>query len=42
MDRTGDWVRQSQASNERVASSLLDSLPISDAEKSEMTGAVQQ
>jgi hypothetical protein len=33
---------QQPQDGERVASSLLDSLPISDAEKSEMTGAVQQ
>ncbi|KIY92741.1 hypothetical protein MNEG_15222 [Monoraphidium neglectum] len=42
LDRTGDWVQKSQQDGERVTSSLLDNLPISDAEKSEMSGAVQQ
>ncbi|KAI8464360.1 MAG: hypothetical protein J3K34DRAFT_119519 [Monoraphidium minutum] len=42
MERTANWVEETQEDGERVTSSLLDSLPISDAQKSEMSGAVQQ
>lgn len=43
VELTGNWVdEQAAAGGERVTSSLLDSLPLSDAEKSEMSSAVQQ
>lgn len=41
IDLTGTFVQEAQG-GERVTSSLLDSLPMSDAEKTEMSGVVQK
>ncbi len=42
LEVNGNWAVNAANDGERVTSSLLDSLPISDAQKTEMSGAVQQ
>lgn len=42
IELSGDWVTEVDETGERVTSSLLDNLPISDAEKSALGGAVQK
>lgn len=42
LERTGNWVERTADDRDRITSSVLDGLPISDADKTEMSGALQK